>query len=251
MQLFGQEVRTVPAMIPDPKERLLAANLVVEEALEFAKALGFDPEQQEDGSVKLVESGEEPNLVEAADAVGDVLVVTYGAANRLGIRAAAVFSEVNRSNMTKVWPDGTIHRRDEDGKVLKPDTYSPANIERVLYEEHYGNGRNFVLSEYPETQAAVAQGKNLWSYLAAEAFGKQANLSYEFIHKGRSSELPLHKTARFLRDAAKYIVYLHGFENVTEKVADRFDISEHEADKLIEAFGERFPKLVPELSVQD
>jgi predicted HAD superfamily Cof-like phosphohydrolase len=134
MHLFGQEVRPLPDMITDPKERLLTANLVIEESVEFAKALGFDVlSDPNDGHIFLQESPDaEPNLVEAADAIGDILVVTYGAANRLGVNAKDTFTEVNRSNMTKVWPDGTIHRRESDGKVLKPDTYSPANIESVL-----------------------------------------------------------------------------------------------------------------------
>lgn len=131
MRLFGQEVRTVPAIIVDAKERLLTANLILEESLEFAAAMGLTP-VMENGKVKLVPDGSTPDLIEAADAVGDILVVTYGAANRLGIDAQPVFDEVNRSNMSKVWPDGTIHKRESDGKVLKPDTYSPADIARVI-----------------------------------------------------------------------------------------------------------------------
>lgn len=250
MTLFGQEVRTVPAMLQDPKERLLTANLVVEEALEFAKALGFEPEQQEDGSIKLVE-GDTPNLVDAADAVGDILVVTYGAANRLGVQAPAIFKEVNRSNMTKVWPDGTIHRREEDGKVMKPDTYSPANIEKVLHEEHFGRTRDFVLDQYPEAQAAIAQGKNLWSYLAAEAFGKFFNLTYEFIDKGKNREEPLFAKSNLVRSAAKHIVFLHGFDDAADKLADHLEMSGRDAEECLKLFAQRFPKLVTELTEQD
>jgi predicted HAD superfamily Cof-like phosphohydrolase len=141
MNLFGQKVRVTPQMIEDPKERLLTTNLVWEETLEFVKAMGFDIAFTDGGitfsiskstPLSLVPSAQAPDLVEAADGIGDILVVTYGAANRLGINAQAVFDEVHRSNMTKVWPDGTVHRREYDGKVLKPDTYSPANIAGVL-----------------------------------------------------------------------------------------------------------------------
>lgn len=131
MHLFGQDVRSLPDMIADPKERLLAANLIVEEALEFAAAMGLTP-IMEDGKVKLVPDGSTPDLIEAVDAVGDILVVTYGASNRLGVNAQKIFDEVNRSNMSKVWPDGTIHKRESDFKVIKPDTYSPADIESVI-----------------------------------------------------------------------------------------------------------------------
>lgn len=134
MRIFGQEVRSTPRMIEDPKERMLAGNLILEECDEFFAALGL--------SIAVDKETEEPflyhdrdaplNLVEAADAIGDMLVVVYGAANRLGLNAQAIFDEVHRSNMSKTNPDGTVTRRESDGKVIKPDTYSPANIRAVL-----------------------------------------------------------------------------------------------------------------------
>lgn len=136
MVIFGQKVRTLPDMIEDPKERLLTANMVIEEAAEFCVALGFNVTVEEDGSIKLVPHGREPDLVEAADAVGDILVVTYGAANRLGFKAKDVFHEVDRSNKTKFHVDDKgrryVKRRLTDGKVIKPDHYSPADIAGVL-----------------------------------------------------------------------------------------------------------------------
>jgi predicted HAD superfamily Cof-like phosphohydrolase len=121
MRAFGQEARRTPAMIEDSIERELTAKLVLEEALEFVEALGFTVNLS-NGEINL--HGELPtNLVEAVDAIGDILVVTYGAANRLGIRAYPIFQEVQRSNMSKVGPDGKIIRRKGDGKVLKPETY--------------------------------------------------------------------------------------------------------------------------------
>jgi predicted HAD superfamily Cof-like phosphohydrolase len=71
------------------------------------------------------------DVIEAADALGDLLYVIYGASLEWGIPLDAVFDEVHRSNMTKVWPDGTVHRR-EDGKILKPEAYSPVDLRRVL-----------------------------------------------------------------------------------------------------------------------
>jgi len=62
------------------------------------------------------------------------LVVTYGAANALGIQVEPVWDEIQRSNLSKVWPDGAIHKR-EDGKVIKPSTYSPAAIDGVLAQQ--------------------------------------------------------------------------------------------------------------------
>lgn len=80
---------------------------------------------------ELVPASEAGDVVEVADALGDLVYVIYGAALEWGIPLDAVFAEIHRSNMTKVWPDGTVHYR-EDGKVLKPPTYSRADIKGVL-----------------------------------------------------------------------------------------------------------------------
>jgi predicted HAD superfamily Cof-like phosphohydrolase len=61
----------------------------------------------------------------------DSLYVIIGTAVSYGIDIERVFDEVHRSNMTKVWPDGTVHY-DEHGKVLKPLTYSRADITEAL-----------------------------------------------------------------------------------------------------------------------
>lgn len=63
------------------------------------------------------------DLVETADALADLLYVTYGYAITLGIDIDAVFAAVHASNMAKA-PGGVVTRR-EDGKVLKPDGWEP------------------------------------------------------------------------------------------------------------------------------
>jgi predicted HAD superfamily Cof-like phosphohydrolase len=68
-----------------------------------------------------------------AKELADLLYVVYGTAEELGIPLEAVFNEVHRSNMGKVWDDGTVHYN-EISKVLKPDTYTPPDIEKILYE---------------------------------------------------------------------------------------------------------------------
>lgn len=80
------------------------------------------------------------SLPDIADAIGDLLYVVYGTGVEFGIPIAPVFNEVHRSNMSKVWADGTVHRR-EDGKILKPPTYSPAQVDVVL-SEYYDGGAN-------------------------------------------------------------------------------------------------------------
>jgi len=103
---------TKPTLVDD-KLLELRVKLIDEEATEFRDAAAAR------------------DLVGMADAIGDLLYVVLGAAVAMGIDSEAVFAEVHRSNMTKLWPDGTVHRR-EDGKVLKPPTYSPADIKGVL-----------------------------------------------------------------------------------------------------------------------
>jgi len=100
--------------VPPIERRDLRVELIREELRDFTQA-----------------SAGAGDVVEAADALADLLYVVYGAALEWGIPLDAVFAEVHRSNMTKVWPDGTVHYR-EDGKVLKPSTYSPADIRGVL-----------------------------------------------------------------------------------------------------------------------
>jgi hypothetical protein len=126
MRAWDQEVRTKPKMIESKEERKLTANLIFEEALEFVAGMGFYPENME-GIPELIEVSE-PDMVEAADALGDLQVVTYGGYNRLGIRARGVFQAVHKSNQTKVGKDGKVIRRESDNKVLKPATYEPPDI---------------------------------------------------------------------------------------------------------------------------
>lgn len=65
-----------------------------------------------------------------AKELSDIRYVCWGADLEFGIPSDTVDAEVHRSNMTKVWPDGKPRHR-HDGKVLKPPTYSEANILRI------------------------------------------------------------------------------------------------------------------------
>lgn len=88
--------------------------------------------------------------------LADLIYVAYGLDQHLGSKLPEVFSEVHRANMTKLWDcddclgsgdywiDGLVYRCDschgtgkmirrrEDGKILKPPTYEPPDIERIL-----------------------------------------------------------------------------------------------------------------------
>lgn len=71
------------------------------------------------------------NVTGVSVCLAKICQIAYVMAKRYSIPLDAVLEEVHRSNMTKVWADGTVHKR-EDGKVLKPPTYSPADIGSVL-----------------------------------------------------------------------------------------------------------------------
>lgn len=83
---------------------------------------------------ELIPAIDADDMVEIADALADTLYVVFGTAVSYGIDIEPIFDEVHRSNMTKVWPDGTVHYN-EHGKVVKPDTYSPANIRPLLEKQ--------------------------------------------------------------------------------------------------------------------
>jgi predicted HAD superfamily Cof-like phosphohydrolase len=103
----------VSPQIPPAAVRRLRMRLIFEEAHEFQEA------------------SERGDLPAALKELSDLLYVVLGAANAYGVDIEPFFAEVHRSNMTKRWQDGTI-RKDADGKVLKPPTYSPADIPSVL-----------------------------------------------------------------------------------------------------------------------
>lgn len=71
------------------------------------------------------------DTVAYADALADLVYVCFGAALEAGIDLNMVLREVHASNLRKIWDDGTVHKR-PDGKVIKPPTWTPPNIARVL-----------------------------------------------------------------------------------------------------------------------
>lgn len=111
--VFGLAVSDFPR-IPDDKDIELWKTLIKEEFEEFVRA------------------SDEKDLVGVADAIGDLLYVVYGASIIYGIDSSLIFNEVHRSNMSKVGTDGVVRRKD-DGKIIKPITYSKADIESILY----------------------------------------------------------------------------------------------------------------------
>lgn len=81
---------------------------------------------------ELFEAIANEDRVEILDALVDILVVTLGAIHSLGVDGEGAWNEVIRSNMSKIdTATGKVIKRD-DGKVLKPDSYSPPALEQFV-----------------------------------------------------------------------------------------------------------------------
>lgn len=112
MEAFGQEVKNVPEF-PDEQVCQLRIDLIEEELNELKEAI------------------ENKDIVEVADALVDILYVTYGAAHSFGIPIETCFNIVQASNMSKLGEDGKpIYR--EDGKIMKGPNYTPPDLKKVL-----------------------------------------------------------------------------------------------------------------------
>jgi predicted HAD superfamily Cof-like phosphohydrolase len=112
MQTFGQEVKTKPSFSTE-KINTLRYDLINEEMSEFKAAL------------------DNKDLLEVADALTDILYVTYGAGHAFGIDLDKCFEEVQNSNMSKLGDDGKpIYN--EQGKVMKGPKYFKPNLNKFI-----------------------------------------------------------------------------------------------------------------------
>ena len=112
MKTFGQMVKTKP-QFPDKKTMQLRFDLIKEELNELEQAM------------------KTKNLKEIADALTDILYVTYGAGYAYGIDLDKCFKEVQRANMSKLGVDGKpIYN--EKGKVMKGPNYSEPNLKQFV-----------------------------------------------------------------------------------------------------------------------
>lgn len=83
--------------------------------------------EEEFGELKQALQTPGGDRVEVLDALIDILVVTVGAVHSAGFDGEGAWREVMRSNFSKISEDGKVRKR-EDGKVLKPVTYSPPDL---------------------------------------------------------------------------------------------------------------------------
>jgi len=112
MKTFGQEVKTKPSFSSD-KINKLRIDLIKEELDE------------------LTESIKNKDLLEVADALTDILYVTYGAGHAFGIDLDKCFDEVQNSNMSKLGEDGKPIYNDS-GKVMKGPNYFKPDLSKFV-----------------------------------------------------------------------------------------------------------------------
>ena len=112
METFGQEVKSKSSLSSD-KINSLRFSLIQEELDELNKAI------------------QDKDIVEVADALTDILYVTYGAGHAFGIDLDQCFNEVQNSNMSKLGDDGKpIYN--ENGKVMKGPNYFKPDLSKYI-----------------------------------------------------------------------------------------------------------------------
>ena len=112
MKTFGQEVKTKPSLSTD-KINKLRLDLIKEELTELTEAMN------------------NKDLLEVADALTDILYVTYGAGHAFGINLDKCFEEVQNSNMSKLNENGKpIYN--EHGKVMKGPNYFKPDLSKFV-----------------------------------------------------------------------------------------------------------------------
>ena len=113
MKTFGQEVKTKPSFSTD-KINKLRIDLIKEELQELTDAMN------------------NKDLLEVADALTDILYVTYGAGHAFGIDLDKCFEEVQNSNMSKLGENGEpIYN--EAGKVMKGPNYFKPDLSKFVF----------------------------------------------------------------------------------------------------------------------
>ena len=112
MKTYGQEVKD-KAGFSDAKTNKLRIDLIKEELEELTEAM------------------QDENLLEVADALTDILYVTYGAGHAFGIDLDKCFEEVQNSNMSKLGEDGKPIYNDA-GKVMKGPNYFKPDLSKFV-----------------------------------------------------------------------------------------------------------------------
>ena len=112
MKTFGQEVKTKPSFSTD-KINKLRLDLIKEELNELTEAMN------------------NKDLLEVADALTDILYVTYGAGHAFGINLDKCFEEIQNSNMSKLGENG-MPIYNKNGKVMKGPNYFKPDLKKII-----------------------------------------------------------------------------------------------------------------------
>ena len=112
MNTYGQDIKE-KASFPEDSIVQLRVDLIEEELNELKEAIKNN------------------DIVEVADALTDILYVTYGAGHSFGVNLDKCFDEVQRSNMSKLGEDGNPIYNDS-GKVMKGPSYSPPDLKKII-----------------------------------------------------------------------------------------------------------------------
>lgn len=166
-EAFDFPVRETPTQLSE-EEAKTRASLILEEAFELiTKGLGLAVRIRTDeysgclvtekslNSLNLeYKKSKEMDLVETADAIGDLQYVNLGLAVQSGIDLEPIANEIHSSNMTKLWKRSEVESeafkegwtkkevmnnyfivKNENGKAVKSPSYIPANLEKILFPQ--------------------------------------------------------------------------------------------------------------------
>ena len=201
---FGAPVADVPG-ICNPDRLTLRARLILEEAKEFLEGAGLDVNV----NGEIVDNPLRVNrdLVLMADALMDLLYVTYGTLIELGMgeRSEAMFAHVHASNMSKVGEDGKPVLR-TDGKILKGPNFFPPELGQFLSAEKeirvtfiIANDMNqyFGMADIPKNWMSDACALQLWVPEMNNAFQFDSEESaHSFLSKGIERNAPVFQNQR-------------------------------------------------------
>ena len=150
METFGQEVKSKPSFSSE-KINNLRYNLIKEELEELKSAL------------------DKQDLLEVADALTDILYVTYGAGHAFGINLDSCFNEVQNSNMSKLGSNGKpIYN--EFGKVMKGPNYFKPDLSKFVKQIYNHKGFFILIFASPHLYIFSKLNFSFSNFISAKGF---------------------------------------------------------------------------------
>ena len=121
-------------------------NIMQDQVMEFYRKMGKEPSETlqteliREECYELLGAVRDRDTVDILDGICDLLYVTLGLANALGVDIEPFFNEVHKTNLAKIGPKGPKFR--SDGKLLKPVNWIPPDLQRILKEQEQIHGPN-------------------------------------------------------------------------------------------------------------